>query len=197
MIVLAVLFLIPLHFGYALGDLLFRIFGFSPWTNGDDGFYLTFILSSVLAIWGIKGVLKYYRPEHRKILKRTVIGCIILILLFPMLVEKAMFMIRHNTTGLASIEYSNKKSKCSFQTEEDQVKANCSFTLYNYGNLTTITLKPVLKNSSSAFQFDPKEISISPHSRVTLGMPFFAKRSNGNSLYGGSSNNMDVVIALP
>ncbi|QGQ99060.1 hypothetical protein EHS13_31375 [Paenibacillus psychroresistens] len=193
----AVLIQIPLHFGYAVGDFLFRIFGFSPWTKGDQGLHLPFILSSILLIWGIKGVLESSQPERRKLLKRTVIGCIALILLLPMIVEKATFMIRHNTTGLASIDYSKKKSKCSYLSEEKQIKANCSFTLYNYGNLTTITLNPIMKNSLSAFQFEPIEISISPHSKVTLGMPFLAKQSNGNSLYGGVSNNIDLVIALP
>jgi hypothetical protein len=55
----------------------------------------------------------------------------------------------------------------------------------------------VLKDNFADIHFEPIEISISPHSRVTLGMPFFAKQVNGNSLYGGASNNMEVVIALP
>jgi hypothetical protein len=42
------------------------------------------------------------------------------------------------------------------------------------------------------FGFSP-----SPYSRVTLAMPFLAKQVNGNSLYAGTSNDIEVVIALP
>jgi hypothetical protein len=55
----------------------------------------------------------------------------------------------------------------------------------------------VLKDNFNDIQFEPIEISISPHSRVTLGMLFSAKPGNGTGYSGGSTNNMDVVIALP
>ncbi|MFD0717565.1 hypothetical protein [Paenibacillus sp. GCM10027626] len=163
------------HLGYSFGDSIFRALGLPPWSEqGNHGLHISAITGIFLLIAGYLGATIYYLPRYRKIRSRIIIGCIAFVWLSPIVSEYAMFILKYNSTGIRSVAYSLKDSQCSFQTyENNRVHANCSLTLYNYGNQPTITLRPVTDNHPEIV-FQPETFFVSPHSRVTINKEFIA-----------------------
>lgn len=74
--------------------------------------------------------------------------CILFVILFPLATEQFMYLLKHNSKGIESVDLLTKKSNCNFQTTENAVKANCSFTILNYGKEGQVSIRPVLEDSS-------------------------------------------------
>lgn len=65
------------HLGYSFGDDLFRWAGIPPWTDigRKTGLHLLVVAAMVLLIFGIRGIVKIYKPVYPKILSRTLLAC--------------------------------------------------------------------------------------------------------------------------
>lgn len=105
-----------------------------------------------------------------------------------------MFLVKNNSSGISSVDYAKKNSKCSYQGKDTNVKAMCSLTIYNYGKEDRITIRPLLTNSIAEIEFDPKTISVLPHQRIRLDEEFYGKIKNGTGFRTGSSQEIGIEI---
>jgi len=175
----ALIVLTNTHLHYSLGDLIFESLGIAPWTRGNqNGFHLPVILGLIILISGIIGSVKYYSPRYPKIRSRIFICCIAFVLLYPLATEKAMFLFRHNAEGIKSIDLLKKDSRCSMQTTGDEIMANCSITIFNYGSADQLTVRPLLLDSSASIQFEKMTVSITTHAKVGFGAVFYGTQRN-------------------
>ncbi|RKP57998.1 hypothetical protein D7Z26_00350 [Cohnella endophytica] len=184
-IALALLLLTNSYLGVSLGDRIFKLFGLSPWTKGDNnGFHLSVLLGLILLVVGIRGTVKFYRSRYPKVLSRTILACIAFVFLYPAHTEKAMFILYHDSHGLNSIDYSKKNSNCSIQSEGNNTTAKCSLTFYNYGKEESLMVRPVLYGNFTNIEFESKQINIRPHSKVTIGTEFNGLQNDGAGFMG-------------
>jgi hypothetical protein len=191
-IVAALFILSNNHLDHSVGDRIFNILGISPWTEkNQSGLHLSVLLGFIILIVGVVGATKYYRPRDPKVLSRIIIGCIAFVFVYPIATEKVMLLIKYNTSGIESVDYSKKNSRCNFQSEGNSVKANCSFTIYNYGDENRITIRPIL----TEVEFESRELSIRTHSKVNIGTEFYGKQRNGTG-FAGSSQDIEAEIEL-
>jgi hypothetical protein len=195
-IILALFFLTNNHLNHSLGDSIFNVFGISPWTGKrQSGYHLSVFLGLALLFVGVVGAVRFYRPKYPKILSRITIICIAFVFLYPMVTEKAMFIIMHNSTGLTSIDYSKRNSNCNIQSEGNKVKANCFFTIFNYGNENQIIIKPIIDNYFANINFETRKLSLSPHTKSNIGVEFNGIQSNGTG-FNGSVKEIGIDINI-
>ncbi|MFB9277629.1 hypothetical protein [Cohnella cellulosilytica] len=169
-ILLALFFVTNNHLHSSFGDLVFEFFGISPWSKENhNGVHLPVVLGIILLIIGIIGTVKYYSPRHPKIRSRIFIFCVAFILLYPVATEKALFLLRHNSSGIRSIDILTEESRCSIRTVDDTVRANCSLTIFNYGNEEQLTIRPILLDASPDIVFEERTVSIIPHTKIGVG----------------------------
>jgi len=186
------------HLDKSLGDYLFKLIGLFPWTDTDEtGLHLSAFLGFVLLLFGVSGTVRTYRPRFPKILSRLIIGCIAVVLIFPTVSEKTMFLLKHNSKGIDSLDFSIKDSKCNIQTVESIVKTNCSFTIYNYGTEDEVLIKPILKDRFSDIEIDVKEhvVNIAPHRKHLFSIQFDGTEKNGTGI-SGTMNKVGVELEV-
>lgn len=177
------------HLGMSFGERIFRAMGISPWTEkGDWGFNLPTILGLLLLITGIAGTERSYRHIYPKILSRLLIGCFVVILIFPFVTEKMMGLIKYNTSGTTSLDYDSKESHCTYYSQEMQVEARCTLVIYNYGKEQDIKVKPVL-SSATEIQLEPVIFAIRPHQKNEVAVNFHGVQTVG---IGGSGSFQGV-----
>ncbi|MFC5528301.1 hypothetical protein [Cohnella yongneupensis] len=195
-IVIAMLLMTNHYMNYSVGDSLFRFIGTSPWTEGDStGMHLPVVLGLILIVVGIAGASKAYKPTYPKIVSRIIIGCILFSFLYPWATEKAAFIIKHNATGMDSFDYSKKDSSCTIRSDKpnnNQLTANCSFTIFNYGNESQLTVRPIV-SSEADLQFEAKKIMIPSHTKVNVGAMFDGVQNRGTG-FSGTVSNIELVI---
>jgi len=197
LLVTGTLLLAKTHLDLPVGDLIFQFIGISPWSNGHKlGLHYSALLGILLVLLGIVGTVQLYKHRYSKILSRIIIGGIIILYIFPFMTEKATFMLKHNSTGITSIDFSRDKTKCHFTYKEDQILAQCSISLYNYGKLEEITIKPVDLYHENEVVFESKAIGISPHSQFGLWMQFEGKLRNETRMTGTSSGNYYLELEV-
>lgn len=175
------------HLDNSFGEYLFKFIGLSPWTDMDKtGLNMPAILGFLLILFGVSGTARTYRHRFPRIFSSLIIGCIAFVLISPIASEKAMFLLKHNSKGIHSFDYSIKDSKCYFQTVESVVKADCSFTIYNYGNEENVLIKPILIHSYSDMDIDVQAhiVSIAPHRKHLFSVQFDGIQRNGIELTG-------------
>ncbi|MGG6310746.1 hypothetical protein [Paenibacillus macerans] len=164
------------HLGHSLGDRIFTIFGVSPWTGQErTGLHLPVVLGLILLAVGVAGTLRVYRDKYPKMGRWIFLGGIAFFLIYPVATEKTMFIFKFYATGVSSLDYAQKESQCSLQSEGKQVKANCSFTIYNYGQVEEITLKPLFSDHFADIEFEPSAISLQPHRKMKMNKEFYGK----------------------
>jgi hypothetical protein len=187
LIFVALLLIIKDHTGTSLGDHIFNTFGLSPWTkSNDNGFYLPGVMGIALLVIATILTLKSYRSNERKVRNRIIIGCILLIWLFPFASEKSHFLLLYHTSSAEKMDYSLKNNECRFSGEENKVNASCSVTVYNYGKANSVSIRPLLKHSFADVEFDAKVVFVAPHQRITLNTDFVGTQKNGSSFLGFS-----------
>jgi len=190
LLVTGTLLLAKTHLDLSVGDLIFQFIGISPWSEGrESGLHYSVLLGMLLVLLGIVGTVQLYKHRYPKILSRIIICGIIILYIFPFITEKAMFMLKHNSTGITSIDYSKNKTKCNFTYKVDQILAQCSISLYNYGKLEEITIKPVDLYHENEAVFESRTIAISPHTQFGLSVQFEGEFLNGTRMTGMSSGN--------
>lgn len=170
-----VLLLVRTHLHVSLGDNIFRAIGISPWFGKNTRIHLPVILGFILLLIGMIGTVNIYKPKYPKILSRIIIGCIAFMLIFPPASEKVMFVLKHNSSGVQSIDYLVENSECHIQTGDRAATAKCSFTFYNYGSENSVTIQPVLEDHFEDLDFEANTVSIIPHSKVGLTAEFNAR----------------------
>jgi len=197
-ILFALIFLTNTHLHYSLGDLIFESIGIAPWTKeNQNGFHLAVIIGLIFLIPGIIGTVRYYSPRYPKIRSRIFIFCIAFVFLYPLATEKALFLFMRNAEGMKSFDILNEDSRCNIQTEGNEVKANCSITIFNYGNEDRIAVRPILLDSSADIHFEKRVISITPHSKVNIGTEFNGVQGNGTGFQGSINRlkfEIDVIL---
>ncbi|WP_442600720.1 hypothetical protein [Paenibacillus sp. KN14-4R] len=174
------------HLKSSLGDSLFKAIGLSPWTDKNNtGLFLPAIIGLVLLLIGIVGTVRNFRSKYPKILSRLIMGTIAFFLVFPYVSEGVMFLVKHNSKGIDSIDIS--KGNCNFKTEDNHVIANCNFAIFNYGQLDRIAIKPILKNDfyeSIGIEFEKNILTFDRHSKRTINMQFIGVQRNGSGMSG-------------
>ncbi len=194
-IILALFILTGNHVGRSLGDYIFEQLGISPWSEGERlGLHRPVLIGLPLLFIGIIGTVKYYKPRYPRIVSRIVIGYLLFIILYPLAAEKATMLLLYNATGFRYIDYAKEQSHCSFHTEEDKAIANCSFTIYNYGKVDEITIKPLLSDEYG-IRFEAKTLPIRKHEKNNLGT-WFEGTQNEITGFRGSSRQISAEIEL-
>lgn len=187
--IIAALFLAAnTHLKISLGDSIFRAIGISPWTkDNNNGWHLPVIISLILLIIGFVGAVKIYKEKYPKIVSRLIIGCIAFFLIMPLASEGVMFLVKRNSTSIHSIDISN--SRCSYKSSEDNVEANCTFTIFNYGNVNVISIKPVIKlgiNEEIEIEFESNTLSLDKRSKFNVNIPFSGMNKSKSSFSGST-----------
>lgn len=197
LLIVIALFLLALdHLDSSLGDRIFTAMGISPWTGENQtGLHLSVCLGYIVLFIGIGGAVRIYRPQYPKILSRIIIGCIVFVICYPLVTERVMFVLKNNSDSITSIDYSKKNSECNIRTEGNQVKAVCSLTLFNYGNVKEVKVKPILMYNSSEISFESSVIHLSPHYKDDVEIDFHGIQHNGTD-FSGSTQEFGLEIEV-
>ncbi|WP_169082163.1 hypothetical protein [Paenibacillus sp. PL91] len=197
LIFVALLIILKDHTGTSLGDRMLNTFGLSSWTNIDHtGFYLPGIIGITLFFVAVILTRRAYRSKGKEFRNQMIIGCILLIWLFPFASEKSLFLLLYHTSSVEKIDYSIKNNKCTFNGKENDVIASCSVTVYNYGKAESVSIRPLINEPPAEVVFDAKVISISPHRAVKLNADFVGTQKNGSGL-SGYSEEMEFELTTP
>lgn len=184
------------HLGYSLGDSIFKAVGLSPWSKiNNTGFHLPAIIGIILLIVGTSGTVKYYKPKYPKILRRIIIGCCVFFIVVPYVSEGTMYLLKHNSNGIDSIDVADLK--CRYKTNEGNlVIADCSFELYNYGKVEKISLKPVLNQDFVEFDFQSNTLSLDSHSKLNMSMQFNGIQKDESVVVSGSLGEVYLDLEI-
>lgn len=195
-IFIALLLLAYHHLRYSLGDSIFNAVGLSPWTKSNNtGFHLPAIIGIVLLLVGVSGTVKYYKPKYPKILRRIIIGCCVFFIVTPYISEGTMYLLKHNSNGIDSIDVADLK--CRYKTDEgNSVIADCSFELYNYGRAEKISLKPVLNQDYVEFEFQSNTLSLDTHSKLNMSMRFNGIQKDEKVIVSGSLGEVYLDLEI-
>ncbi|MEC0307321.1 hypothetical protein P4H67_11175 [Paenibacillus lautus] len=195
---MGLLFISNQHLGYSFGDDLFRWAGVSPWTKkGNYGFHLPVITGLILLMVGILWVVRIYRPRYPKIMSRVMIGCVAWIVVFPFVSESAMFVANFNSSGISTVAYSKKDSKCDYRTEDDAIRAHCQIHIYSYGTEQQVTVRPLSVDIGGRMvDFKPKVVTVRPRGVVQVHETFEGSTEQIDASYGGSGGINEPGIEL-
>lgn len=197
-IIVGLLFVSYHHLGYSFGDDLFRWAGLSPWTQRDRyGLHLPVIAGLILLTVGILWVSRIYRPRYPKILGRVLIGCVAWIVVFPFVTEHVMYLVKFNSSGISSVSYSKKDSKCDYRTENDVILAQCQIHIYSYGNERQVAVRPLnLDIGDEMVNFEPKVIAVRPRDKVKVNETFEGSVGPPDSSFSMSGGAREPGIEL-
>ncbi|MBA9086157.1 hypothetical protein FHR92_002630 [Fontibacillus solani] len=191
-----VLMLVRSHLHVSLGDNIFSAAGISPWLGQNTRLHLPVLLGFILLLIGMIGTVKIYKPRYPKILSRLIIACVAFMLIFPWASEKLMFVLKHNSNGIHSIDYLVENSECHIKTSDNEAKARCSFTFYNYGAENSITIQPVFEDRYGDLNFEASSVSIIPHSKVSLTAEFIAEGHEIDWLGSGYIKGVEIEVEM-
>lgn len=201
-LIVSLCFLAVDHRGVVFGDHLFRLVGLPPWSNHDQGFHYSVILSMILIFISGNLVIKHFRTRYNKVARKVVIACIIFFIMFPAMTKGTMMLVHYNHSGLAVLDYSKKDYRCSHTTHDDVVSYHCTIKLFNYGNQSeTVQIKPIIERIAAqssdipAIEIQYKQVMLRPRSEATYSIAFesepTANTSFGFSKDGGVSFKLD------
>jgi hypothetical protein len=199
-IILGLLFISNQHLGYSFGDDLFRWAGISPWTKqGNLGFHLPVIAGLILLTIGILRVTSIYRPLYPKIMSRVMIGCVAWIVVFPFVSESVMFVANFNSSGISSVAYTKKDSKCDYRTENEAILARCQIQIYSYGTERQVTVRPLsIDIGGKAIDFEPKVVTVRPRGRIEIRETFegFLDQPDPSYSMSGGTNEPGIELIV-
>jgi hypothetical protein len=197
-IVLGLLFISNQHLGYSFGDDLFRWAGISPWTKqGNYGLHLPVIAGLILLTIGILWVTRIYRPRYPKIMSRVMFGCVAWIVVFPFVSESVMFVANFNSSGISTVAYSKKDSKCDYRTENEAIRARCQIQIYSYGTERQVTVRPLSVDVGGRMvDFEPKVVTVRPRGKVQVHETFEGFLEQPDSSYSMSGGTNEPAIEL-
>lgn len=195
---MGLLFISNQHLGYSFGDDLFRWAGISPWTKeGDYGLHLPVITGLILLMVGILRVVRMYRPRYPKIMSRVMIGCVAWIVIFPFISEFVMYVVNYNSSGISTVSYSRKDSKCDYRTENEAILARCQIQIYSYGTEQQVTVRPLsLDIGGKMVDFEPKVVTVRPRGVVQVEETFEGSTEKIDASYGVSGGINEPGIEL-
>nr|WP_253300918.1 hypothetical protein [Paenibacillus lautus] len=194
------LFISNQHLGYSFGDDLFRWAGISPWTKeGNYGLHLPVITGLILLMVGILRVVRMYRPRYPKIMSRVMIGCVAWIVIFPFISEFVMYVVNYNSSGISSVAYIKKDSKCDYRTENEAILARCQIQIYSYGTEQQVTVRPLsLDIGGKMVDFEPKVVTVRPRGVVQVEETFegFLDQPDPSYSMSGGTNEPGIELIV-
>ncbi|WP_259445537.1 hypothetical protein MKY82_00955 [Paenibacillus sp. FSL W7-1279] len=195
---MGLLFISNQHLGYSFGDDLFRWAGISPWTKqGNLGLHLPVIAGLILLTIGVLWVTSIYRPHYPKIMSRVMIGCVAWIVIFPFISEFVMYVVNYNSSGISSVAYTKKDSKCDYRTENEAILARCQIQIYSYGTEQQVTVRPLsLDIGGKMVDFEPKVVTVRPRGVVQVEETFEGSTEQIDASYGVSGGINEPGIEL-
>ncbi|MGC6589283.1 hypothetical protein ACPV3A_30610 [Paenibacillus sp. Dod16] len=195
---MGLLFISNQHLGYSFGDDLFRWAGISPWTKqGNLGLHLPVIAGLILLTIGVLWVTSIYRPHYPKIMSRVMIGCVAWIVIFPFISEFVMYVVNYNSSGISSVAYIKKDSKCDYRTENEAILARCQIQIYSYGTEQQVTVRPLsLDIGGKMVDFEPKVVTVRPRGVVQVEETFEGSTEQIDASYGVSGGINEPGIEL-
>lgn len=197
---MGLLFISNQHLGYSFGDDLFRWAGISPWTKeGNYGLHLPVITGLILLMVGILRVVRMYRPRYPKIMSRVMIGCVAWIVIFPFISEFVMYVVNYNSSGITSVAYSRKDSKCDYRTENEAILARCQIQIYSYGTEQQVMVRPLsLDIGGKMVDFEPKVVAVRPRGVVQVEETFegFLDQPDPSYSMSGGTNEPGIELIV-
>ncbi|WP_367398365.1 hypothetical protein [Paenibacillus lautus] len=197
---MGLLFISNQHLGYSFGDDLFRWAGISPWTKeGNYGLHLPVITGLILLMVGILRVVRMYRPRYPKIMSRVMIGCVAWIVIFPFISEFVMYVVNYNSSGISSVAYIKKDSKCDYRTENEAILARCQIQIYSYGTEQQVTVRPLsLDIGGKMVDFEPKVVTVRPRGVVQVEETFegFLDQPDPSYSMSGGTNEPGIELIV-
>ncbi|MNN00775.1 hypothetical protein D3C81_1133770 [compost metagenome] len=193
---IGVLMLVRTHLHVSLGDNIFSTVGISPWIGKNTKFHLPVILGLIFLLFGLMGTVKIYKPRYPKIFSWIIIACIAFMLIFPVAFEKVMFVLKHNSSGIQSLDYLVENSECHIKTSDSSATAQCTFTFYNYGAENSVTIQPVFDDHFGDLDFEANTVSITPQSKVNLMVEFNAIGHEINRTGEGFIKGVGIVVEM-
>lgn len=197
---MGLLFISNQHLGYSFGDDLFRWAGISPWTKeGNYGLHLPVITGLILLMVGILRVVRMYRSRYPKIMSRVMIGCVAWIVIFPFISEFVMYVVNYNSSGISSVAYIKKDSKCDYRTENEAILARCQIQIYSYGTEQQVTVRPLsLDIGGKMVDFEPKVVTVRPRGVVQVEETFegFLDQPDPSYSMSGGTNEPGIELIV-
>ncbi|KOP65627.1 hypothetical protein AMS62_10495 [Bacillus sp. FJAT-18019] len=199
-IIVGLLFISYQHLGYSLGDDLFRWAGISPWTKEDHyGLHLPAIAGLALLVTGVLWVTRIYRPRYPKIMSRVLLGCVAWVIIFPFVSESVMYVVNFNSSGITSVAYSRKDSKCNYHTENEAILARCQIQIYSYGTERQVSLRPLgIEVDGKTVDFEPKVVTVRPRGQVQIDEAFegFVEQPHASYEMSGGRNEPGIELTV-
>ncbi|MGG3281277.1 hypothetical protein [Paenibacillus solani] len=199
-IIVGLLFISNQHLGYSLGDDLFRWAGISPWTKGGNyGFHVPVIAGLVLLVTGVLWVSRIYRPLYPKIMSRVLLACVAWIIIFPFVSESFMYVVNFNSSGITSVAYSSKDSRCDYHTENEATLARCQIQIYSYGTEREVALRPIsIEVGGKKIDFQSKVVTVRPRGQVQIDETFegFLERPDSSFRMSGGTNQPGIELTV-
>lgn len=199
-IIVGLLFISYQHLGYALGDDLFRWAGISPWTKeGNYGLHLPAIAGLVLLVTGILWATRIYRHRYPKIMSRVLMGCVAWIIIFPFVSKSVMYVVNFNSSGITTVAYSKKDSKCDYRTENEAILARCQIQIYSYGTERHVSLRPLgMEVGGKTIDFEPKVVTVRPRGQIQIDETFegFLERPDSSYEMSGGRNEPGIELTV-
>lgn len=105
-------------------------------------------------------------------------------------------MLKYNATGHDSIAIAD--SECKVNYEEANFRMECRLTLFNYGHVERVALKPILpadlKNQVNA-TFESSSLALDPHRKKTMTVSFAGVQQSSDR-FSGTVREVDFEIKV-
>ncbi|MFF2483083.1 hypothetical protein [Paenibacillus sp. NPDC058071] len=192
---LGLILLAPDHTGRSIGDYIFGALGIPVWTEGNrNGLHTPVITGIILIIFGLSGTTYYFSEKVPKLKRWLLLGGLAFLLISPLAIEQSLFVIKRGAQGVASVDFSPKKSGCSYSTSNGVVRADCNLTIYNYGKADSATVK-LLYPFNTDLAFKPKEIGLFSHKKMNVNVQFIGQMPEGSG-FSGFSNDVPIELEM-
>ena len=84
-----------------------------------------------------------------------------------------MYVVNFNSSGITSVAYSRKDSKCNYHTENEAILARCQIQIYSYGTERQVSLRPLgIEVDGKTVDFEPKVVTVRPRGQVQIDEAF-------------------------
>ncbi|WP_152394624.1 hypothetical protein [Paenibacillus guangzhouensis] len=196
LLIISIIWLARDHLNQSFGELTFRAFGMSPWSEGTQGLHIPNSIGLMVLLIGFIGVVNSYRTIYPKIFSRLLIGVILLFAAIPWVTEHVMYLAHYNAKDTGTIQVVTKDRRAYIERNEagDVTIRSQEFKIYNYGQATRMKVIPLTHDTEwREVTFDPFELQVEPHTQATFDTTFKGTDVKGAAYSHDSLIDIQVI----
>ena len=108
-----------------------------------------------------------------------------------------MYVVNYNSSGISTVSYSRKDSKCDYRSENDAIRAHCQIHIYSYGTERRVMVRPLSVNiGGKMVNFEPKAVTVRPRGVLQVEETFEGSTEQIDASYGVSGGINEPGIEL-